>query len=309
MQKILMYWSNICVLKRLEEAALERLKQTLYGRGIELEVRSFGLGHEYAMNEYMRLDDAVPDIIVSTDAEVFEDAGIFGRIENKLKDISGWFTLKDVLPPEVRQGPKLLPFLVIPLVFSYNDPSVFRGGVPSLRNVIENKIPLCFGGINNSGARSVVKVVMDGYGAAEARAFIARSMITGMPVQAFSAVRSGAASLALVPSIYAVRADNRELFMSWPADGAVAVPSYIAVREDAKNARAVLETLLTEEFCSAFAVRGEIFSAISGTEDTRLMRDNNFHFRYPSAKWLAGGAQEEFYTVYDADVRKIVGLV
>ena len=44
MTSILLYWNHICVLHRQEKAFLEDLAQRLWGDGIRLEVRYFGLG-------------------------------------------------------------------------------------------------------------------------------------------------------------------------------------------------------------------------------------------------------------------------
>ena len=75
MTNVLLYWNHICVLHNQEKAFLSRLAESLKAEEIALTVRYFGLGYPEHMSEYLAREDAVlPDLIVSADLEVFEDA-------------------------------------------------------------------------------------------------------------------------------------------------------------------------------------------------------------------------------------------
>lgn len=54
--------------------------------------------------------------------------------------------------------------------------------------------------------------------------------MTDMPIGAFQAVRQKQAATALVPSLYALRADGQETFLQIPEEGPVLIPSYFCAR-------------------------------------------------------------------------------
>jgi hypothetical protein len=62
----------------------------------------------------------------------------------------------------VDRGEKLLPYLIIPLVFYSHDTSCDVSA--SLEQVAAEGREIAFGGINNSAAKSVVKTVWSRYG-------------------------------------------------------------------------------------------------------------------------------------------------
>ena len=151
MTSILLYWNHICVLHRQEKAFLEDLAQRLWGDGIRLEVRYFGLGYPEHMSEYLARPDAIlPDLIVSADLEVFEDLRIFSKFKSNLYPAADWVPLRQSpMLNAVQRGPCLLPFVSIPLVYYTREPEACaKTSLPDWRG-------LAFGGINNSAAKTV----------------------------------------------------------------------------------------------------------------------------------------------------------
>ena len=85
MTNVLLYWNHICVLHNQEKAFLSRLAESLKAEDIALTVRYFGLGYPEHMSEYLAREDAVlPDLIVSADLEVFEDARLMEKLRPTL---------------------------------------------------------------------------------------------------------------------------------------------------------------------------------------------------------------------------------
>lgn len=115
MKKVLLYWNHICILHNYEKMFLEEVKQALLPYDIELNVTYFGMGYPEHMSEYLYKKDAVlPDIIVSADLEVFEDARIFSKLEPDLYPCHDWISFKDSTALElVERSPYLLPFISI----------------------------------------------------------------------------------------------------------------------------------------------------------------------------------------------------
>ena len=80
----------------------------------------------------------------------------------------------------------------------------------SFNRLVETSFPLSYGGIHNSAVKTVAKLIWESFA-----------------IQAFHQVSLGAAPLALVPSVYALRADGKKNKAYWPFEGALAIPSYI----------------------------------------------------------------------------------
>lgn len=301
MKTVKLYWSNICILHKYEKEFLDNLIHLLKEKGIDLDVRYFGIGYPYKLNEYLKKEDAIiPDIIVSTDLEVYEDKNIFSKFSNNLYKLSDYFDIKD----EIKNSPvyfdeRLLPFLVIPLIFSYNNN--YCGLSDSIKNIVITNAKTVIGGINNSGAKSIVKAIWSEYGKSSAENFLCNSTILDMPIQSFNDVRNGTDRIAITPSIYAKRANNKNLFMSYPSDGAIALPSYITVNTslDENVMLEIINAITSKDFCNSFVKSSSLFSCISETIDDTLIKNNEYKFLYPSKKWFNTVTSEEFFELYN----------
>ena len=235
-----LYWNNICLLHRQELVFLDQIRQDLLSNGIDLNIRCFGLGYEKHMAEYLKEPDStLPDMIVTSDFEVYEDEQIYSRIA-----ADGLHPLPSLLPvkqgesvPDLLCDPYRLPYLAIPLVFygkqmSEDHPCFDKKAcAPSLNRIIEADYPLAFGGLTNSAGRALVKTLRHGTGSASVDRLLSSGTMTDMPIEAFQKARIGENPLALIPSIYAFRADGKTHQAYWPSDGAIPVTSYICARK------------------------------------------------------------------------------
>ena len=124
MTNVLLYWSHICVLHNQEKAFLSRLAESLKAEDIALTVRYFGLGYPEHMSEYLTREDAVlPDLIVSADLEVFEDARLMEKLRPTLHQSRDFVPLADSAALSCcERGAALLPILAIPLVYFTREP-------------------------------------------------------------------------------------------------------------------------------------------------------------------------------------------
>lgn len=296
MTNILLYWNHICVLHKGEKAFLERLAAALAREDIHLEARYFGLGYPEHMSEYLARPDAVlPDLIVSADLEVFEDPRLFRRLGADLYPAAGWLPLRESPALEaVRRGPALLPVLSIPLVYYTREPEVCA------RTALRDWDGLAFGGINNSAVKTVVKAVWSRWGKSAADGLLARGQTSDMPIGAFQQVRQGAAKTALVPSLYALRADGRETFLCVPREGPVLIPSYFCARNSIPEgaARRVMEGILCPELCDFYAGNGDLIVYPDCTE--LRSRQESESYVCPDGAFLAALSPEEFCALYGA---------
>lgn len=304
MTRVLLYWSHICVLYNGEKQFLEGLRQRLLGEDIQLEVRYFGLGYPEHMSEYLAREGAeLPDMIVSADLEVFEDRRIFDRLSPELLNVRGWAPLRACRALDaVSRGDRLLPFVAIPLVYYTRD----------LRRCEDTSLKdwdgLAFGGINNSAGKSIVKAVWSHYGKAAAESFLERSSVSDMPIGAFQAVRTGAAGTALVPSLYALRADGESTFLRVPREGPLLIPTYLCARSSApeRALRKVAEGIVCPELCDFYAGQGDLIVLPNLTE--KRSRQEGEKYILPEREWLGATSPEEFYALYKKYLPSCTGI-
>lgn len=299
MKEITLYWSNICILHKFELNALEHATKLLHKKGISLVIKHFGIGYPMRMAEYMAQDNAIlPDIIISTDLEVFENNAIFSKFKDNLYPLQQHFKIKKVFQNQpVNRLDTLLPFLIIPLVFASNQ-EIKRD--LSIEEIVSKKIPTCFGGMANSGSKSVIKAIWSHYGIDALQDFLETSTITNMPIQAFQSIRTHMHSLALVPSIYAETGTGQGLNLAYPADGAIALPSYIAARNTVplNDIKTVLETLLTIDFCNYFVDAGKLVCCLDIAKESALSAEQDYRFLYPTNDWLEQTPQTALEKIY-----------
>lgn len=303
MISVTLYWNNICILHRQELVFLERIRQSLASRGIDLTITCFGLGYGRHMSEYLRSPDApLPDLVVSTDLEVFEDSRIFRRLE-----ASGLYPLNSLLPaakdrllrPLFRQD-ELLPYLAIPLVFFGRKDFLAAAAVSSLDRLVETRTRLALGGIRNSALKTVAKALWESGGPGFVREFLSCCHAAEMPVQAFHLVQTDVLPLSLVPSVYALRADGEHRAALWPDDGAIAVPSYICARTSIPKdaALTVIEALRSPEIFRFYRESGQLICCDpSSRQQPALLPENGF-LRLPSRDFLKSLPPEDFDALY-----------
>ncbi|MDR1905352.1 MAG: hypothetical protein LBQ27_00320 [Clostridiales bacterium] len=308
MKEITLFWSNICVLHRFEKAYLAETEKKLALKGIKLKVVHFGIGYPSRMKEHIEKTKEIPDLIVSTDLEVFEDKRVFSLFENELYDLSGVYRLKDEIKgSNICQYKKLLPFLVIPLVFVYNN-SFNKKQALSLASII-NESGVAFGGIGNSGAKSVIKILWSIFGKEKTAEFAKRSVISQMPVGAFHEVKKSGANICITPSLYARTADGKTLYREYGEGGAVAIPSYVAAikRKDSQTGfdalKAVTDEILSKDFCDYFVSDGDLYCPLKESKDNAFVSKNGAKFLYPDSEWFKNTSSEEFNELYEDIIR------
>ena len=298
--KVLLCWNNICILNRREVAILENIRLRLLSQNIKLEIKQFGLGYPQHLSDYLRNPaNQKPDLLVSADLEVFEDSRIFERLRDELYPLAEWYALKDdALSTALQRGIQLLPYLAIPLVLYTWQPELYRN--KSLAQIVRDKLPLHFGGINNSAGKSVVKWTWSRLGRTEAEALLARSTVREIPQQAFKHVTKTHDGAALVPTVYTGIADNESDFALVPTDGALAVPSYIAARTTVPEPvlRAVLDELLAPDILNFYISSGMLICPLADAPVHPWIESEIARIQLPDPDWLAKTSPEEFYDLY-----------
>ncbi len=294
MTPILLYWNHICVLHRQEKLFLEQLVQRLRHEDIALTVRFFGLGYPEHMSEYLAKSDAeLPDAIVSADLEVFEDSRIYTKFSHMLYPAARWLPLrKGPAQKIVSRGEALLPFVSIPLVYYTRDPA---GCADKCLWEVE---ALAFGGIDNSAGKTLVKAVWDRYGKEKAHYLLSRSCVSDMPIGAYNLVRTGAQTTALVPSLYALRADGDNTFLETPKEGPLLVSSYFCACNTIPEqiAKKLALELLNSELCEFYAQNGDLI--VHPDCSIPQSAQESDQYLVPKNSWYEAVSPEEFDSLY-----------
>lgn len=256
MRTVDLYWNHICILHNFEKAFLAGVRERLADCGIDLRVRFFGMGYERHLASYLREDDAVlPDVVVSADLEVFENAAIASKLGPQ-HPCASWVPLKDTpIAAAARRAPWMLPFVAIPLTAYGSAPCGDATFVQLMRTR-----RVAFGGVDNSAGKTVVKALWQRYGEDVAREALARCRVEGMPIAAFQAARMGAVDVSIAPSLYGLRADGVERFHGALAEGPLVLPTYFCAREelDEDVARAVCEAVVCTEALDFYVRNGDL---------------------------------------------------
>lgn len=293
-QTVRLYWNHICILHNYEKQYMVRLAERLAAQGIDLEVTYFGLGYATHMAEYLLRDDAeLPDIIVTADLEVVEHPRVAGRLTGRYA-CEGWVPLKDTAAVRaVRRDETLLPAVIIPIVL-YGADCQGEG----LLDIAQTR-RLAFGGINNSAGKTVTKAVWARYGREKADELLEWSLVSDMPIGAFQAARTGAADVALVPSLYAMRADGVNVHESTPAEGPLLLPSYVVARDSIPEAvaRTVVSELLSNELLDFYATNGDLIACAANAGAQSRYEGANLVWAL-SSEALAGIDVGLFYDLY-----------
>jgi hypothetical protein len=302
--KVLVYWNNICVLNKRELKLLASTSARLAARGIELDIRQFGFGYPQHMNEYLRIPDSpLPDVFVSADLEIYEDNRVYRRFADELYPVRDWAELAD--DPRLTaldRGANLLPYVVIPLVLYTKNPRIFEG--KSLTQIVDEGLPLYFGGVNNSAGKTVTKLVWDQCGKTAARALLERTTVGDIPVTAFQMARRDPSAAALVPTVYALTADFEQSFALCPTDGAPVVPSYIAVRRSIPEAvgRAIVEEFMSPEFYALFVRQGRLIATRKNSPRDEWVTKHCRALQLPSTRFFEQVSPQEFSDLYSSCV-------
>ena len=259
MTTVSLYWNHVCVLHNEEKRFLTKVQQALREQDIDLQIRFFGLGYPCHMASYMAQEDAVlPDMVISTDLEMFELPLHFARL-GALHACESWLPLKDIpFAQALKRKPTLLPFVGIPLVCFTTD--LAHCQQKTLADMAQCE-GFTFGGIHNSAGKTIAKVTWQEYGMDTLQQLLANANIENMPIAAFQAVRQGRAVTALVPSLYAMRADGVHTHQLTLKEGALMLPSYFACRKSVSEdvGKTVMHAIINETLCQIYANQGNLF--------------------------------------------------
>jgi ABC-type lipoprotein export system ATPase subunit len=292
--RLRVYWNNICLLRRREDAFL-----TEYGEN--LDITYFGLGTPRKLRTRIKRDieetgGINADVIVSTELDIFQDRRLL-RGKNLFRKIdfpSGPFIDRAA----VSADPCLAVSLILPMFIASapSNPEYPR----TLRELCEPRYrgKIVLGGRDTAAGRSVVMTLWYLYGEAAARSFLDNAVFTTIPAAARYCIVRGEYPVGILPSAlcgYGVRA-------VFPADGAPAIPAFAAVSRtaDPDDAHRFLNILFGWRMQAFYAERAFAIPS-SGRLSPLLYPDAAPPaYCYPPGEWLDRFDMERFTALMDS---------
>lgn len=281
-------WNNVCLLSKVEKqwiqkVTLENQLNTLF------EFSYFGLGQGSSLyNEIKKRathKEAFPDIIVSTDLEVFQNVLFKEKFTDSYQLLNPNPYAHAYLSGHANLTPESLlfkPFIVIPLIMIVNE-SLLKGREcpKSIADLIHGDFrdDIVFGGIDNSAGYALMKSIWWKYGEGALNTFLDYASAKSMPAQAFQSVLKGEKCVGFVPSIFALRQGTRSLKAIWPEEGAVGIPSYVAVSKKVtpEDYQKFESNYLNLDFQQQLVTIGDIFP-----EDSRVPLSRHLNKMMPA---------------------------
>ncbi len=302
MTKVTLFWNHICVLHNEEKRFLQEAKKNLLKQEIDLQIQFFGLGYANHMSEYIAgKDGVIPDIIVSADLEVFEHKQLYNKL-GKLHNTEDWLALKaDKIVQDIRRKQTLLPFVAIPLVCYTNDLEHCKN--KTLKQIAQGS-GFAFGGINNSAGKTIAKIAMEKYDAQFAQRLLENSNISDMPIGAFQSVRTKANKTAIVPTIYALRADGVNTHTTTLKEGVFLIPSYFACANTVSEqvGKAVMGEIINEKVFNMYSNSGNLIICPDYETDKKTEEQIDT-YTVLSQKFIDVLDDDEFYDLYTSKIK------
>ena len=293
--KYKVYWNNICLLSNLEESFIKSAIES--NQYFPFDFEYFGLGKPQSMTQRIKEDIKLGkingDIVVSTDLDVFQNQNMAQYFYMDFKMDYPFLPIREEINNTNIPSPcgYFQPFISIPLVIVVNKTKVQNNNTPkSLEDLLHPsfKNRVAFGGIHNSAGRSLLKSIWYLYGNESVNAFLNNSVITSMPALAFQKVRTREVAAAIVPTVFALRKGIHDLESYWPEEGAVSIPSYVAVNKRVSDDDFELfrETILGIEHQKQLTNAGDIIPVHPDIPISFFAKENKCKLLYPDWKFL-----------------------
>lgn len=274
-----LYWNNICLVTKLEEKYITDVLAK-HDPQKEVKVTYFGLGRkESLLSHFVHNETIDADIMVTTDTDIIHDH----TFAPKLLDFSS--------PSK---------FITIPLVIVYNKDALSGLTPPQkLSDLFKKEYHglYSFGGPTNSAGKSLVKSLWSTYGYEKASTFVENAVITSMPAAAFHEVMTGTTPIAIVPTIFSLRAGIGSIHFQWPKDGAIPIHSYIVKRKNLHEPTIISEHILGKDLQQLLVNLADILPHHNEVSHPTYKDSQKFPMMEPTVEFLRELDHQKLYTL------------
>lgn len=296
--KLEIYWSNVCILKKMEKDKLSNwAKQWQEEKGLDIKVDFFGLGEEMHINEKIATElqhgDLVPNIVISTDVSIFQNKDLLLGQLNQFQILKEHLPLRDELVQKGIAHPSgcFHPCAVALIIMIYNNKLVREIERPeswsaTLKPAWRGKI--LFSGTEMPAGQGFLRGIWYLYGDKGLEQCIKNYQVASSPAAVLQAVSKGEFAAGVVPLVFTGGKGLENVTEIWPQEGALTVPSYVAIRKDAPRAAVdfVKETLFAEEMQQLYTQDALLVPAVPRVSPPGIVVENDFQMVCPKWSWI-----------------------
>lgn len=303
-ETIKVYWNNVCLLSRMEEDFINKAQQKC-NKQDNFEFEFFGLGKPMKLHQKIEQDlqsgNVKADALVCTDLDVFHNKKYLHARLDDYQKLAETFPInnKNINANAFHPTERIQPALVIPLVIVVNTALIGQKSPPtSLYDLADQawQGKVVFGGIDTSAGKSLLMSLWYLYGEETMHRFIRNATVTNVPASAYGAVARGTFPIGVVPSIFAAGNGAGVIQRIWPSDGAVAIPSYVAIKNNTSDAlkELLFECLFSKKVQEFFSMRGYMIPVHPEAQIPDWIKENCHRTVYPDWDWINNLDVERF---------------
>lgn len=295
--ELTLYWENVCVMKKQEKENLQAAAENMQAKGINMQYHYFGMGEILGIDEQIAADlqqkRINTDIVVSAKIDLFYDKKLLLGKEQMFKPLPGEFLLRE----ELRNlgiaypGGYFHPCLLLPVIILANKKLLAESDCPqSWADLLDDKWAgkVLIGGVDKPVGRSFLIAMWNMFGEEGLQKCVQNCRMVSVPAAVMNAVANDEYPLGVVPLIFSSRGGRDNLLDIWPQEGAIAIPSYVAIREGSPETALafVKENLFSTAIQSFYSQRGMGIPVHPEVAAPPMVEENNYNLSFPGWDWI-----------------------
>lgn len=292
------YWSNVCILKKIEKDKLSSwARQWQAERGLDVNVNFFGLGEESYINERIASElqkgDLAANVVISTDINIFQNKDLLLGQLDQFQTLKGQLPLRSELAQKEIAHPSgcFQPCAVALIIMIYNNKLLKETEKPAswaatLEPAWQGKV--VFGGAELPAGQGFLRGMWYLYGDKGLEQCVKNYQLVSSPAAVLQAVSKGEFVAGVVPLAFTGGRGLEDVTEIWPQEGALSVPSYVAIHKDAPGGAVgfVKETLFSDEIQQLYSQNALLVPAVPGVSPPSIVAENDFKMVCPQWSWI-----------------------
>lgn len=297
-EELTVYWENVCVIKKQEKENLQTAaRQMRRSKGIEMKYHYFGMGELLGIDEQiaadLQQDTVAADIVVSAKIDIFYDQKLLLGNETRFRPLAGEFPLR----PELKKagiaypGGYFHPCLVLPVIILGNQKMLAKTGPPrSWAELLDDKWAgrVLIGGVDKPVGRAFLIGMWNMFGEDGLKKCVKNCRMASVPAAVMNAVARDEYPLGVVPLIFSSRGGRENLHDIWPQEGAIAIPSYVSIREGSSEEALIFvkENLFSASTQNFYSQRAMGIPVHPEVKAPSFVEENGYHLSFPGWEWI-----------------------
>lgn len=293
------------MLKKMEKEKLASwADQWRAKKEVNVSFDFFGIGEEMNIDEKITSElqngDIKADIIVSTDVKIFRNQNLLSGKTEQFRSLTGQLPIRDELTKGniLHPGGFFHPCIVVLMTLICNKNLVKEKDRPVswqdlLKPKWENKV--IFSGADKPAGRAFLMGMWYLFGDEGLKRAVKNFQVMSYPSAVLNAVSKGEFAAGVVSLLFTGNQGIENVVDIWPKEGALAVPSYVAVHLSAPDDAIdfLAATVYCKEMQEFYSKNALAIPVISEVDPPQIVLDNNFSFVCPEWSWIQKADMEK----------------